>query len=452
MTVASFPTPLDVAAQVDPVLRREISWAAASPAVADVGLARNGAGILGVTDGAGAFTGRLLVGAGSAASVALQLNAVGTGIFSRTANRVGTVTGGTQYTEVGSNGLAVRSDTTFGVIFRPGTIDGTACDAGLNRVAAGIVGATDGNSNATLARFRTGNGTAASPALQLGTAGNNGWHLVAATPALVTDIAGVAYQSSEANIHRYASSLVVGWSSTTDPTVAADTTIRRGAAGIVLFGSAIRTADRSAATPALCGTTTTTTGIYFPSPNIGFSIAATAEAVLSAGFFNVKAAGAFSWSSTADPAVAADTSLVRVGAAIVGVQNGAGAGGALRVGDGTAALPSLNFAGSTTTGLYQAAAGAIGFSAAAVGIWKIDGTGLQAVTDNSFDIGATGATRPRTLYLGTSLQIEADRGALFTNQTDNANGTVATVAGTAGDPVFWLRIKINGNNRAIPCY
>src|SRR6185503_10616072 len=100
----------------------------------------------------------------------------------------------------------------------------------------------------------------------------------------------------------------------TDPTAASDTTIRRIAAGIVLIGSALRTADRSAATPALCGTTTNTTGIYFPSPNIGFSISGTAEAVLSAGFWNLKAAGVFSWSSTSDPTVAADTSIARAAA------------------------------------------------------------------------------------------------------------------------------------------
>lgn len=45
-----------------------------------------------------------------------------------------------------------------------------------------------------------------------------------------------------------------------------------------------------------------------------------------------------------------------------------------------------------------------------------------------------------------------DRGVQTTNQTDTALGTLATVAGTAGDPDFWLKIKINTADYSIPCF
>jgi hypothetical protein len=57
-------------------------------------------------------------------------------------------------------------------------------------------------------------------------------------------------------------------------------------------------------------------------------------------------------------------------------------------------------------------------------VWSINGSGhLLASTDNSFDIGASGATRPRTLYLGTSLIVGS-------NFSVSSGGTITTVGGS----------------------
>lgn len=74
--------------------------------------------------------------------------------------------------------------------------------------------------------------------------------------------------------------------------------------------------------------------------------------------------------------------------------------------DGTAAAPAFSFtsAGNEDNGMYLAGANAIGFSTAGTARWQINASGhFLAATDNVFDIGAVGATRPRTIYAGTSL-------------------------------------------------
>lgn len=58
------------------------------------------------------------------------------------------------------------------------------------------------------------------------------------------------------------------------------------------------------------------------------------------------------------------------------------------------------------------------FRTAGVNRWRIGTTGnLIALTDNTIDIGAGGATRPRTIYLGTSLNV----GNGITPSTSNGN-------------------------------
>lgn len=87
--------------------------------------------------------------------------------------------------------------------------------------------------------------------------------------------------------------------------------------------------------------------------------------------------------------------------------------------------------------------------------WRIASDGfLRALTDNSLDIGDTGANRPRTIYVGTSVQIEANNGLKATNQVNGAAANVGTLnnAPAAGDPAFWMPITVNGVNRHIPCW
>lgn len=75
----------------------------------------------------------------------------------------------------------------------------------------------------------------------------------------------------------------------------------------------------------------------------------------------------------------------------------------LVMGAGTAGKPSIIF-GDDTTGLYRVGADVIGFSTAGTSRWQINASGhLMATTDNSFDIGASAATRPRSVFAGTSM-------------------------------------------------
>lgn len=77
-----------------------------------------------------------------------------------------------------------------------------------------------------------------------------------------------------------------------------------------------------------------------------------------------------------------------------------------------------------------------------------------AGTDNTFDIGTSGANRPRSIFVGTSLQIEANNGLKLTTQTDGAAAQVGTLTNSpvAGNPAFWLPVTVNGTNRHIPCW
>ena len=88
---------------------------------------------------------------------------------------------------------------------------------------------------------------------------------------------------------------------------------------------------------------------------------------------------------------------------------------------------------------------------------KSDGM-LLAGADNSYDIGATGATRPRRVYCGTALQVEGDgavgvtSGLCLTNQTVSVGASAGTLtnAPAVGNPTVWLRLNINGAVKQFP--
>lgn len=67
---------------------------------------------------------------------------------------------------------------------------------------------------------------------------------------------------------------------------------------------------------------------------------------------------------------------------------------------GSETSPSFQFTGDTNTGIYSSGADLLDFVTAGVNAWRLNASGhLLAVTDNTYDIGASGATRPRNLYL-----------------------------------------------------
>ena len=71
------------------------------------------------------------------------------------------------------------------------------------------------------------------------------------------------------------------------------------------------------------------------------------------------------------------------------------------IGNGTAAAPALAPGGDPNTGIYFPAADTIGFVEGGVEVWRMSSSGhFLAATDNSFDIGASGASRPRDLFIG----------------------------------------------------
>ena len=73
--------------------------------------------------------------------------------------------------------------------------------------------------------------------------------------------------------------------------------------------------------------------------------------------------------------------------------------GPLRPNDGSAGAPAYAFRTSSTAGFFLSAANQIDISTSSTARWRINSSGhLLAVTDNSFDIGASGATRPRDIY------------------------------------------------------
>jgi len=71
-------------------------------------------------------------------------------------------------------------------------------------------------------------------------------------------------------------------------------------------------------------------------------------------------------------------------------------------GDGTAAAAGVGFANEAGMGLYRSSAGVLGITTAGVAKWQIN-PNLIAVADNTYDIGASGANRPRSIYAGTSV-------------------------------------------------
>ena len=79
---------------------------------------------------------------------------------------------------------------------------------------------------------------------------------------------------------------------------------------------------------------------------------------------------------------------------------------------------------------------------------------LRPGVDNTQDIGGTGVFRPRSLFIGTSVQIEANNGLRLTNQVDGAAAGAGTLlnAPAGGDPTFWMPITVNGANKHIPCW
>lgn len=76
---------------------------------------------------------------------------------------------------------------------------------------------------------------------------------------------------------------------------------------------------------------------------------------------------------------------------------------------------------------------------------------LTFTADNTKDIGSTGAARPRTIYVGTSIVLQADNALVMSAQVDKAAAGAGTLlnAPQAGNPT-WIGLNRNGVSGAIP--
>ena len=90
--------------------------------------------------------------------------------------------------------------------------------------------------------------------------------------------------------------------------------------------------------------------------------------------------------------------------------------------------------------------------------WRIAANAgeLLAETDNTHDIGATGANRPRNVFIAGNITI-GDAAALVKSSVAMNNGAGAgagtiTNAPTAGNPTKWVPINDNGTTRYIPAW
>lgn len=112
---------------------------------------------------------------------------------------------------------------------------------------------------------------------------------------------------------------------------------------------------------------------------------------------------------------------------------------------GSEGSPSLQFTGDTNTGIMSAGADLLGFSTGGSERWRIHSSGhLLAVDDATYDIGASGATMPRSLYVsditangilyGTTGKKLASSGAVAYGQV--LQGNASAVPALAYQPVY----------------
>lgn len=98
--------------------------------------------------------------------------------------------------------------------------------------------------------------------------------------------------------------------------------------------------------------------------------------------------------------------------------------------DGTAAAPAYSFSADPDTGFYRPGDNRAGVATAAVARWEWDASGhFKAATDNTYDIGQSGANRPRDIYAAQFIVAASTMQGLNVNATNNLSGTRALVGG-----------------------
>ena len=105
--------------------------------------------------------------------------------------------------------------------------------------------------------------------------------------------------------------------------------------------------------------------------------------------------------------------------------------------NGTAAAPAYGFSGDAGNGMYLSAADTVGISAGGLVQLICDATNTTSYnnlifsTDNTLDIGASGATRPRTGYFGTDVNVGGDVNITDDLTCNQATATVNAIGATS---------------------
>lgn len=197
----------------------------------------------------------------------------------------------------------------------------------------------------------------------------------------------------------------------------------RGWTGTVTAGTA-QFADGAVGSPSMTFATAPTNGFYLPSASsIGVSVQGT-EYVRFGGGFTLKSNATIQWASSTI-GTTADSGLFLDAAATIALRNGTTAqafrvyntftdtsnyergvfgfaSNVLRIGTekaGTGASRVVDFLGNA--GFMFRVGGA------ETATWQISVSGHLLATDNTYDIGASGATRPRSIYAGTFVRVAA---------------------------------------------
>lgn len=107
--------------------------------------------------------------------------------------------------------------------------------------------------------------------------------------------------------------------------------------------------------------------------------------------------------------------------------------------------------GIVPTGIYFGSMNAAGVNQLN---WLIQNDGSFAPgVDNAKRIGISGGPRPSQIN-GLIFRVEADRGLIYSNQTNQAAAAAGTLgnAPVAGNPAIWVPIIVNGVNRSFPAW
>ena len=205
-----------------------------------------------------------------------------------------------------------------------------------------------------------------------------------------------------------------------------DLQVNGGSRFTVTKGGVALAGDGSAAAPSLSFLGATSTGLFKLVSSIGMSVSGTHVATLFSSGFGLGSARALFWDSTTTPNGNIDLALYRDAAGTLAQRNSTNAQ-AFRVYNtytDAANYERLEFMWSSNIATIQTLAAGTGvgrvlnFSALSMGFytsgtqrWLFNNAGnMIAATDNTYDIGASGANRPRDLFLGRNLVVAGTMG------------------------------------------